>query len=246
MIPISLETISKITNGILYGNSKKYFNKIVIHTKDIIPNCLYIALIGKKFDAHNFISEAIKRGSGAVLVEKKTEFDIPQVVVPNTLTALGNIASWTRKQVKTHIVGLTGSAGKTTVKEMTASILRECGTTLSTYDNFNNNIGVPMTLLRLTHTYKYAVIELGANNPGEIAYIAHLTSPHIALINNIYHSHLQGFKSLTGVAYAKQEILNHLLPFGTFIMNKDSNHWLKWKKNIRSDQKVLQFSIKKK
>lgn len=121
---------------------------------------------------------------------------------------------------------------KKTVKEITKNILRESGTTLSTYNNFNNNVGVLMTLLWFTHTYQYAVIELGTNNPGEIVYTARLTSLHIVLINNVYHSHLQEFASLTGVAYAKQEILNKILPFGTFIMNQNNNHWSKWKKNI--------------
>lgn len=128
---------------------------------------------------------------------------VPQVVVADTRIALGQLAGWVRQQSGARVVALTGSSGKTSVKEMTAAILRQCGETLYTAGNLNNDIGVPLTLLRLTKEHQYAVIELGANHQGEIAYTTELTRPETALVNNLAAAHLEGFGSLAGVAKAK-------------------------------------------
>ncbi|WP_235065624.1 Mur ligase family protein [Buchnera aphidicola] len=245
MISLSLKKIAIMTNGKLYGIDL-FIDTIVIDTKKIVPDCLFIALIGKRFDAHIFIKDAIKKGCAAIITQKNIKFsNISYILVENTFIALGQIASCIRKITNAKILAITGSCGKTSVKEMTASILSKNGNTISTIDNLNNNIGVPMTLLRLTKQHHYAVIELGANQPGEIAYSSNICKPEIILINNIYHAHLKGFKSLLGVSKAKSEIFSGIKPNGTVIINLDSHHLSQWEKNIQN-KNILYFSIKKK
>ncbi|QCI23769.1 UDP-N-acetylmuramoyl-tripeptide--D-alanyl-D-alanine ligase [Buchnera aphidicola (Macrosiphoniella sanborni)] len=245
MISVSLKTLASITNGKLYGKKDLFINEIVIDTKKIIPGCLFIALIGRNFDAHIFIQDAIKKGCSAIMTQKNIKYHISYICVKNTSLALGQIAAWIRKKTNAKILAITGSCGKTTVKEMTASILRKYGNTISTIGNLNNNIGVPITLLQLNQSHKYGVIELGANKLGEIAYISKISQPEIILINNIQYSHLQGFKSLLGVSQAKSEIFSGLKSNGIVIINLDSHHLSKWKKKIHNHH-ILYFSIKKK
>lgn len=244
MISLSLKKISLITHGKLYGTDL-LINTIVIDTKKIVPGCLFIALIGSKFDAHIFIKDAIKKKCSAIITQKNIKFCISYILVKNTLIALGQLAAWIRKKTDAKILAITGSCGKTSVKEMTASILRKNGSTMSTINNLNNNIGVPLTLLQLTKKHKYGVIELGANKPGEISYTSNLSQPDTVLINNIHHAHLKGFKSLLGVSKAKSEIFSGLKSNGTIIINLDSHHLSQWKKYM-TKKSVLYFSIKKK
>ncbi|WP_236854819.1 Mur ligase family protein [Buchnera aphidicola] len=244
MISLSLKKIAKITNGKLYG-SNLVINKIVIDTKQVVPGCLFIVLIGKKFDAHNFIENAIIKGCAAIIMQKNIKCCISYIIVKNTSIALGDIASWIRQSTNAKILAITGSCGKSSVKEMTSSILKQDGNTISTIGNFNNHIGVPITLLQLTKKHKYGVIELGANQPGEIFYSSKISRPEVVLINNIYYAHLEGFKSLLGVSKAKSEIFSGLKSNGIIIINLDSHHLSQWKKNI-SQKDIIYFSIKKK
>ncbi|XBC38373.1 MAG: UDP-N-acetylmuramoyl-tripeptide--D-alanyl-D-alanine ligase [Buchnera aphidicola (Floraphis choui)] len=250
MISVSLKQLCLITNGVLHNKSfnKEYdliCNSISTNSKNIHPQCLFIALIGKNFDAHNFIHEAIEKGAIAILLEKRLNISTPQIVVKNTTIALGKIALWVRTQSNAKIIALTGSSGKTSVKEIATTIFKTCGKTLSTFQNLNNNIGVSLTLLNLNLLHKYAIIEIGANNFKEILYATKLTRPNIVLINNIYHSHLDGFGSLLGVSKAKQEIFFGLPKTGTAILNADSHCWKQWKKKIK-DRNIIWFSINKK
>ncbi|WP_261789575.1 Mur ligase family protein [Buchnera aphidicola] len=244
MIPLSLKKIATITNGQLYGKDF-IINEIVINTKKITLGCLFIALKGKKFDAHIFIKKAVNKGCSAIISQKKINFNISYIIVEDTSIALGKIAAWIRQKINPKILAITGSCGKTSVKEMTKSILERNAKTISTIDNLNNHIGVPITLMRLTKKHKYGVIELGANNPGEIYYTANITQPNVVLINNIYYSHLEGFKSLLGVSKAKAEILSGLKSQGIVIINLDSNHLSQWKKEIKN-KNIFYFSIQKK
>lgn len=245
MFYASLEIISKITNGTLYGYKKIIINNVSINSKNIIPGCLFIAIVGKKFNAHNFYKEAIYNGCSALLVQQKISVIFPQILVKNTIIALSQIAKWHRKQINPLVIAITGSVGKTTVKEMTASILNHYGKTLYTQDNFNNLIGVSITLLRLKKSHKFAVIELGANKPREIYSAVKIVHPFIVLINNIYPVHLEGFKSLSGISKAKQEIFSGMSRNGIVIINYDSNDWKSWKKKLKKST-VLFFSMNKK
>ena len=240
MISVTLNELARILNGELHGQSLTV-DAVTTDTRQLTPGCLFVALKGERFDAHDFAEQAKAGGAGALLVSRKLDCDLPQLVVKDTRLAFGEIAAWVRQQVPTRVVALTGSSGKTSVKEMTAAILGECGNTLYTAGNLNNDIGVPMTLLRLTKAHQYAVIELGANHQGEIAWTVSLTRPEAALVNNLAAAHLEGFGSLAGVAKAKGEIFTGLPLDGVAIMNADNNDWLNWQ-SIIGERKIWRFS----
>ncbi len=240
MISVTLNELAQILNGELHGQSLT-IDAVTTDTRQLTPGCLFVALKGERFDAHDFAEQAKTGGAGALLVSRKLDCDLPQLVVKDTRLAFGEIAAWVRQQVPTRVVALTGSSGKTSVKEMTAAILSECGNTLYTAGNLNNDIGVPMTLLRLTKAHQYAVIELGANHQGEIAWTVSLTRPEAALVNNLAAAHLEGFGSLAGVAKAKGEIFTGLPLDGVAIMNADNNDWLNWQ-SIIGGRKIWRFS----
>ena len=240
MISVTLSQLSGILHGELHG-ADATIEAVTTDTRKLTSGCLFVALKGERFDAHDFADKAKEGGAGALLVSRKLDIDLPQLVVKDTRLAFGELAAWVRQQVPARVVALTGSSGKTSVKEMTAAILSECGNTLYTAGNLNNDIGVPMTLLRLTNEHQYAVIELGANHQGEIAWTVSLTRPEAALVNNLAAAHLEGFGSLAGVAKAKGEIYTGLPVNGIAIMNADNNDWLNWQ-NIIGDRKVWRFS----
>ncbi|MGJ0480738.1 UDP-N-acetylmuramoyl-tripeptide--D-alanyl-D-alanine ligase [Pantoea agglomerans] len=240
MIPVSLKTLAEITDGTLHG-SDLTLSDVTTDTRKVTAGSLFVALVGERFDAHDFAEEAIASGAQALLVSKHLPVAVPQVVVADTRIAFGRLGAWVRQQSTARVVALTGSSGKTSVKEMTAAILRECGETLYTAGNLNNDYGVPMTLLRLTAEHQYAVIELGANHQGEIAYTTDLVKPESALVNNLAAAHLEGFGSLAGVAKAKGEIFQGLPANGIAILNEESNDWPNWKTTLQ-DKTVWRFS----
>lgn len=240
MIPVSLNTLAEIAGGTLYG-SDLTVTEVTTDTRKVTAGSLFIALVGERFDAHDFVGDAIANGAQALLVSKHLPVAVPQVVVEDTRLGFGRLAAWVRQQATARVVALTGSSGKTSVKEMTAAILRQCGETLYTAGNLNNDFGVPMTLLRLTAEHQYAVIELGANHQGEIAYTTDLVRPESALVNNLAAAHLEGFGSLAGVAKAKGEIFMGLPANGTAILNADSNDWPNWQAHLQG-QTVWRFS----
>ncbi len=240
MIPVSLQKLTEVLAAELIGTDTQ-IEAVTTDTRQITPGCLFIALQGEKFDAHDFAADAIKSGAAALIGLKRLALDAPQLVVADTRIALGKLGAWVRQQVPARVVALTGSSGKTSVKEMTAAILRQCGNVLYTAGNFNNDIGVPLTLLRLTPEYDFAVVELGANHQGEIAYTTDLTRPQTALVNNLSAAHLEGFGSLAGVAKAKGEIFEGLPADGVAILNADNNDWPHWQAHI-GNKTVWRFS----
>ncbi|QCT19865.1 UDP-N-acetylmuramoyl-tripeptide--D-alanyl-D-alanine ligase [Jejubacter calystegiae] len=240
MISLSLSQLAQAVNGRLVG-ADGVIEAVTTDTRKVTPGCLFVALKGERFDAHDFVDRALESGAGALLVSRELAVKAPQVVVEDSRHAFGLLAAWVRQQVPTRIVALTGSSGKTSVKEMTAAILRQCGNTLYTEGNLNNDIGVPMTLLRLAPEHQYAVIELGANHQGEIAWTTSLTRPEAALVNNLAAAHLEGFGSLAGVAKAKGEIFEGLSSEGTAIINADSNDLENWR-GIIGNRRTWRFS----
>ncbi|ROU15980.1 UDP-N-acetylmuramoyl-tripeptide--D-alanyl-D-alanine ligase [Kluyvera ascorbata] len=240
MIGVTLGQLANVLNGELYG-SDSLIEDVTTDTRKLTPGCLFVALKGERFDAHDFAQTAKDGGAGALLVSRKLDINLPQLVVSDTRLAFGELAAWVRQQVPARVVALTGSSGKTSVKEMTAAILGQCGNTLYTAGNLNNDIGVPMTLLRLTPEHQFAVIELGANHQGEIAWTVSLTRPEAALVNNLAAAHLEGFGSLAGVAKAKGEIFTGLPDSGIAILNADNNDWANWQQVI-GDRIVWRFS----
>lgn len=194
---------------------------VATDTRKAMPGALFVALKGERFDAHDFVADARARGAAAALVSRPVDVDLPQLLVADTRLALGELAAAWRRQLAPKVIGLTGSCGKTSVKEMIAAILRLDGRTLATQGNLNNEIGVPLTLLQLSADDRYAVIEMGANHRGEIAYCASLAVPDVALVTLVAPAHLEGFGSIDGVAEAKAEIYQALPPTATAVINAD-------------------------
>ncbi|MBT0322864.1 Mur ligase family protein, partial [Vibrio campbellii] len=209
MITVTLSQIADITGGERVGNDLS-IESVSTDTRSIEQGALFVALVGERFDAHDFCQQAVESGAGALLVQKRVNVNVPQVVVGDSKVALGQVAAWVHQTCQTPTVAITGSCGKTTVKEMVASILQLKGKVLFTAGNFNNDIGVPLTLLRSQQDDDYAVIELGANHIGEIEYTTQLVKPDIAMVNNVAAAHLEGFGSIDGVKQAKGEIYQGL------------------------------------
>ncbi|WWP00569.1 MAG: UDP-N-acetylmuramoyl-tripeptide--D-alanyl-D-alanine ligase [Candidatus Dasytiphilus stammeri] len=242
MIPISLIKLAKIIDGELIGSDIEIC-QVITDTRQSTEKALFIALRGNHFDAHDFVEEAVNNNKIiAVIVSRLLVIKVPQILVKNTSIALGKLAKWLRKQLTPKVIALTGSSGKTTVKDMLTAILKQCGKTLSTIGNMNNHLGVPLTLLQLNKEYIYTVIELGANHPGEIYYAVQLINPEVVLINNITLSHLHGFGSILGVAKSKGEIFTGLLENGIAVINADSHYWQYWR-HLLGNQLVWRFSI---
>lgn len=242
MIPLKLSQIAKVCDARLAGEDLT-ITALNTDTRSIVSGEVFLALKGPNFDGHKFIAKAEQQGAIALIVEKPVESELPQVIVSDTRRALGAIGAYIKAQVAPKTVAVTGSSGKTTVKEMLAAILRQRGKVLATQGNFNNDIGVPLTLLRLEPGDDYAVIELGANHLGEIAYTTSLVKPHVAILNNVAAAHLEGFGDLRGVARAKGEIFQGLGPTGVAIYNADSEFKPMWLERL-GDQPKQAFSCK--
>jgi UDP-N-acetylmuramoyl-tripeptide--D-alanyl-D-alanine ligase len=231
MIPVSVKWIAEQLQCDWLGEDKQ-IKGVSTDTRSIKQGDLFIALIGPNFDGHSFVDDALSKGAVAVLVDHPVSESATQLIVKDTRIALGQLASAIKQKVAPKTVAITGSNGKTTVKEMTAAILGQKGKVLATEGNFNNDIGCPLTLLRLEADHEYAVIELGANHLGEIDYTSKITQPDVALINNVAPAHLEGFGDLFGVARAKGEIYNGLSDGGIAIFNADSEFSLFWQRRL--------------
>ncbi len=240
MIAFSLSELANITQGQLVGEDVTV-EQVSTDTRVIESQSLFIAINGERFDAHDFADQAVEKGAVALLVERELPLTIPQVVVKDTTLALGQLGAWVLEQSQATTIAITGSCGKTTVKEMLAAILSLEGPTLATLGNFNNEFGVPLTLLRLERKHEYAVIELGANHVGEIAYTSSLVKPTLAMVNNVAAAHLEGFGSIEGVKKAKGEIYQGLQTDGFALVNMDSQGGDLWQAAL-SDKRVQQFS----
>lgn len=220
MLNMSLQEMSRIV-GVEGTDSNIRIDSISIDTRTLNPGDCYLALKGAQFDGHDFVVQAEQLQAAAIICESPQDINIPQVVVSNTRDALVKLGRANRHKSAAKIVAVTGSNGKTTVKEMIASILTEVGQTLATSGNLNNDIGVPLTLLRLSDEDAFGVIEMGANHPGDIAYLSQCVEPNIGVITNISAAHLEGFETLDGVAKTKCELLESLGESGIAILNKE-------------------------
>ncbi len=250
MIRLDLTTMTKAMNGQLICHESMLtmqVQNLVTDSRAInsITKDAFLALKGPNFDGHRFAQQVIDKGCQLLIVEHEiTDIDsskVAQILVDDTRIALGKIAAYVKQQVSPKTVGITGSSGKTTVKEMLAAILSRLGKVLATNGNFNNDIGVPLTLLRLEQDHDFAVIEMGANHIGEIAYTTELVKPDVAMINNIAAAHLEGFGDLCGVARAKGEIFSGLSVNGIALYNKDTKYTSKWQWRL-TDKQVRTFS----
>ncbi|MDQ7090805.1 MAG: UDP-N-acetylmuramoyl-tripeptide--D-alanyl-D-alanine ligase [Methylococcales bacterium] len=238
---LNLNTVALHLNAHLIGVSTE-INAVSIDSRTLKKGDLYIAISGENFDGHNFTEAAEKAGACALLVEHQVKSLLPQLVVKNTRLALAELAGLARQKSKATIFSVTGSNGKTTVKEMLAIILSVNASVLATEGNLNNEIGVPLTLLKLSVDHRYAVIEMGANHRGEIAFSSRAALANIALINNVAEAHLEGFGSLEGIAKAKGEIVAGLKASGIAILNQDDPFYSLWVK-IAANRSHYSFSL---
>lgn len=239
-----LEEIANIL-GIKVSNGSKKASGFQIDSRLVKPGDIFVALSDKR-DGHDFVTDAYKKGAIAAIVSKKIEENrLPLIHVHNVLEALNSIAKHCRKKFQGTLIAITGSTGKTTVKEMIANILQQDSKTLYSHKTFNNHIGVPLTLCRLNNSYKYAVLELGANHLGELIQLSKLAKPHIAIINNISEAHIAEFGSFQNIIKAKSEIFSGVCQNGIAIINDHDKKITKQLKTASSKLRNILFNINK-
>jgi UDP-N-acetylmuramoyl-tripeptide--D-alanyl-D-alanine ligase len=236
-----LSKIAKAIKGEHIGRDVEIAS-VSIDTRAIQSGELYVAIKGHQFDGNEFMDKAEQAGAIAAILNVGFTTTLPHILVADTRFALVQLAGAWRDKAAVKVVGITGSNGKTTVKEMVAAILGVNGSVLFTKGNLNNDIGVPLTLLRLNEAHRYAVIEMGANHPGEIAYTSAIAKADVVILNNAGAAHIEGFGNLDGVAKAKGEIIETLKPDGLAVLNKDDSYFDYWK-SIAANRKVLSFGL---
>jgi UDP-N-acetylmuramoyl-tripeptide--D-alanyl-D-alanine ligase len=218
------------------------FTEVVSDSRKLTAGQLFVALAGPNFDGASFVAAAAASGAAGALVSAAQPLPLPQIVVPDTQAALERAARAWRGRFTGPLVGVAGSNGKTTAKEMTAAILAQAGECLATRGNLNNHIGVPLTLLRLTDSHRFAVIEMGANHAGEVAALVATASPTIGMITNAGAEHLEGFGSLEGVARAEGEMVAGLPPEAIAVINADDEFAQLWRTSTAA--RVVTFGVR--
>ncbi|HET7831768.1 MAG TPA: UDP-N-acetylmuramoyl-tripeptide--D-alanyl-D-alanine ligase [Gallionella sp.] len=245
-----LSQAAQALNGRLVGTDVR-FDAVSTDSRKLKAGDLFVALRGEHFDGYAFVAQGAQSGAVAAVVNADSyhgeALDCPLLLVPDTRLALGQLAAYWRKQFwATPLVAITGSNGKTTVKEMLASILRAAAgsddAVLATQGNLNNDIGMPLTLLQLKAQHRYAVLEMGMNHPGEIDYLTHIACPDVALVNNASGAHLEGLGSVEAVARAKGEIFAGLKHGGTALINADDAFASLWRGMTDANQ-LLEFGL---
>jgi UDP-N-acetylmuramoyl-tripeptide--D-alanyl-D-alanine ligase len=253
-LPWTVNEILKATGGeLLCGDKERQFAAVSIDSRNITADDIFVAIEGNVHDGHSFISNVLKQGLAGLVVNRPKAKDLPIstwqtqkvacVAVADTTRALGDLAAFHRSRMDVAVIAITGSNGKTTTRQMTAEVVAKKFDTLSTVGNYNNQIGVPLTLLRLMPEHKWAVVELGTNSPGEIARLAQICSPDIGVITNIGPAHLEGLGTLDGVMREKEQLIDHLRPRGKAVLNADDRRV--YKIASRTKKEVLLFGQSK-
>ncbi len=218
--------------GAEYRGNDLPFSGVSIDSRSMNPGELFVAIKGEHFDGHLYVEKAIASGAAAVMVDHPLVVNVPQIIVRDTTVGLGKLAQAWRLQFHVPVIALTGSCGKTGTKEMIASILRQRGNTLATVGNKNNFYGLPLTLLQLRSEHQFAVIEMGTNHVGEIAYLTDITRPTVALVTNIRASHLEGFGSFEALSNEKSDIFKGLSAGGIAVINHDEKFARTWQEKV--------------
>ena len=234
---VSLEQLAQwLEQPLQQGHAQQTVHGVSIDSRAVVPGNLFVALRGERFDAHDYLAQVVAQGAVAVVVEQLPPgLTIPAIVVPDSRLALGRIAHCWRQQFSMPLLAVTGSNGKTTVKEMLASIL--CAAfgaehSLATKGNFNNEIGVPLTLLRLQSQHQAAVVELGMNHPGEIAVLAEMARPTLALVNNAQREHQEFMSTVEAVARENGAVFSSLAADGVAVFPAEDEHAWVWREMI--------------
>jgi len=251
---MDLFEVAQATGGTASAGGHR-FAGVSTDSRSVAAGELFVALCGERFDGHDFVRDVLRHGAAAAVVDENWAAQhgagLPLVAVADTRLALGRLAGYWRDRFAIPLVGITGSNGKTTVKEMCAAILREherrddldpAETVLATTGNLNNDIGLPLMLLRLHAGHRAAVIEMGMNHPGEIAYLTRLAKPTVALVNNAQRAHLEGLGTLADVARAKGEIFEGLADDGIALVNADDPQAGLWRQ-LADKRRVLTFGV---
>ncbi|MBS0421924.1 MAG: UDP-N-acetylmuramoyl-tripeptide--D-alanyl-D-alanine ligase [Proteobacteria bacterium] len=238
----TLADFAKACGGKLHGVDREY-NAVSSDTRTLAGGDFFIALRGPRYNANEFVVQASSAGAAGALVDTLQPVAIPQVVVPDTQIALEKAGHAWRTQFSIPVVGVAGSNGKTTAKEMTAAILGAAGECLATRGNLNNHIGVPLTLFRIESKHRFAVVEMGANAAGEVAHLVEIGRPTVGLITNAGAEHLEGFGSIEGVARAEGEMVAGLKPDATAVINADDQFADLWRASTPA--RVVTFGVQK-
>ena len=238
---MTLSSAAELTGGTLDG-ADGVFSGVGIDSRTVRQGELFVAIRGDRLDGHDFVADAGYRGAAGALVSRRAEADISQVTVTDTTDALGRLAFHWRRRFDIPVIGITGSNGKTTVTAMVREILSVSGHPLSPRESYNNQWGVPLTLLELAGGHTHAVIEMGMNRTGEIDHLTRIAAPTVALINNAVAAHLEGLGSVRRVAEAKGEIFNGLGPGGTAVLNRDDPNFGLWQA-LAGERRVLTFGL---
>jgi UDP-N-acetylmuramoyl-tripeptide--D-alanyl-D-alanine ligase len=237
----TLAEFARACGGALHGSDAS-FTDVVSDSRALTRGQLFVALAGPNFDGASFVAAAAAAGAAGAVVSAAQALPLPQIVVPDVQAALERAARTWREHFTGPLVGVAGSNGKTTAKEMTAAILGQAGECLATRGNLNNHIGVPLTLLRLTDSNRFAVIEMGANHAGEVAALVAIARPTIGMITNAGAEHLEGFGSLEGVARAEGEMVAGLPAEAVAVINADDEFAPLWVKSTAA--RVVTFGVR--
>jgi UDP-N-acetylmuramoyl-tripeptide--D-alanyl-D-alanine ligase len=238
-----LSAVALWTRGRLHGADTEVTG-FAIDTRKVQRGDLFVAMPGEHVDGHDFVAAAAAQGAAAALVTRRVDVDLPQVVVNDTQLALGDLASSVRAQNnKVRVIGITGSNGKTTVKTLVASILSRHGRTHVNAGNFNNEIGMPLTLLAMPADTAYAVLEMGAGKPGDIDYLAAIARPDIGLVNSIAAAHLERMGTIEGVAETKGALYQSLPADGVAIINADDERFAGFFTGLAGSRRVLRYAL---
>ncbi len=240
---LRLADVAVWTKGALHG-ADTVVNDVFTDTRKPVAGAIFVALKGKNFDAHDYLAQAKAGGAAAALLARPADVDLPQVVVADTLLALGDLASAIRAQRRARVAAITGSNGKTTVKTLLASILAQCGKTHVNAGNLNNEIGLPLSILAMPEDTQFAVLEMGAGKPGDIAYLAAIARPEIAVVNNVAPAHLERMGSLDGIAQTKAAIYAALPAHGSAVINADDS-FADYFAGMAEARRVLRFGIER-
>ena len=237
----TLQQAADCMNGALHGVDRE-FGGVSTDTRTIRDGELFFALQGPNFDGTDYVRVAREAGAAGAVVSKQVDADIAQITVEDAKAALGRFAAAWRNENDAIVIGVTGSNGKTTLKELAAACLSRKASTLATHGNLNNDIGMPLMLTRIEASHRYVVLEMGANHAGEIAYLTALANPDVVVITNAAAAHLEGFGSIDGVAVAKGEILQGQKRPRAAVLNADDRYFDFWAERV-SDTRCISFGF---
>ncbi|MEE8511755.1 MAG: UDP-N-acetylmuramoyl-tripeptide--D-alanyl-D-alanine ligase [Acidiferrobacterales bacterium] len=240
---MTLATLAHVLDAPFIGADAE-FSGVSTDTRTLNPADLFVALTGPNHDGHDFLGEAARRGAAGALLARESKTVLPCVRVADTRRGLGALAAHWRRQFDLPVIAVTGSNGKTTVKEMIAAIMAETGPGCATHGNLNNDIGAPLSLLRLRSRDRHAVIELGMNRQDEMRYLATMTQPTVAVVTNAAEAHLEGIGSVADVAREKGEVFSALGPAGIAIINADDDYADLWRSRA-APRRCITFGLQR-